>query len=287
MPGELFIVATPIGNLEDITQRALRVLREVDLIACEDTRHTRKLLNHFALDTKTISYHEHNERERAEELCELLESGKSVALVSDAGTPLINDPGYRIVTAAIERGIRVTPVPGPAAFIAALAASGLPTDEFAFGGFLPARANARRVKFEELRSMGATLVFYEAPHRIVAALKDAAEVLGNRRAVVARELTKLHEEFVRGTLNELFEQFSKAGTARGEMVLLISGEAVDSSAVANPEQAPTERLVARVSDLEGEGLNSKDALKRAARELGIKRAEAYRMMLSQKNRRTT
>jgi 16S rRNA (cytidine1402-2'-O)-methyltransferase len=285
VPGELFIVATPIGNLEDITQRALRVLREVDLIACEDTRHTRKLLNHFGIDKKTISYHEHNERERAEELCELLESGKSVALVSDAGTPLINDPGYRIVTAAIERGIRVIPVPGPVAFIAALAASGLPTDELFFGGFLPARAHPRRARLEELRSVRATLAFYEAPHRIVAALKDAAEALGNRRAVVARELTKLHEEFVRGTLNELIEQFSKVGTARGEMVLIISGEAIESSP-ANPEQTNTERLVERVKELEREGLNSKDALKSAARELGIKRAEAYRMMTAQKNRRT-
>jgi len=148
VPGELFIVATPIGNLEDITQRALRVLREVDLIACEDTRHTRKLLNHFSIDKKTISYHEHNERERAEELCELLESGKDVALVSDAGTPLINDPGYRIVTAAIERGIRVIPVPGPVAFIAALAASGLPTDDVFFGGFLPARVHPRRARWK-------------------------------------------------------------------------------------------------------------------------------------------
>ncbi|HEV2904459.1 MAG TPA: 16S rRNA (cytidine(1402)-2'-O)-methyltransferase [Pyrinomonadaceae bacterium] len=285
MHGELFIVATPIGNLEDITQRGLRVLREVDLIACEDTRHTRKLLNHFGIDKKTISYHEHNERERAEELCELLASGKNVALVSDAGTPLINDPGYRIVAAAIERDISVVPVPGPVAFIAALAASGLPTDEFFFGGFLPARANARRAKLEELRSIPATLAFYEAPHRIAAALKDASEVLGNRRAVVARELTKLHEEFVRGTLNELVQQFSKAGAARGEMVLLISGEAVESSP-ANPEQTSTERLVERVNTLEREGLNSKDALKSAARELGIKRAEAYRMMTAQKNRRT-
>ncbi|HEX6189118.1 MAG TPA: 16S rRNA (cytidine(1402)-2'-O)-methyltransferase [Pyrinomonadaceae bacterium] len=284
MPGELFIVATPIGNLEDITQRALRVLRDVDLIACEDTRHTRKLLNHFSIDKKTISYHEHNERERAEELCELLESGKNVALVSDAGTPLINDPGYRIVTAATERGIRVIPVPGPAAFIAALAASGLPTDEFFFGGFLPARTHPRRARLEELRSMRATLVFYEAPHRIAAALKDASEALGNRHAVVARELTKLHEEFVRGTLHELIEQFSKAGAARGEMVLIISGEAVESSAP-NPEQTDTERLVERVKELEREGVNSKDALKSAARELGIKRAEAYRMMTAQKNRR--
>lgn len=286
MAGTLFIVATPIGNLEDITHRAVRVLREVDLIACEDTRHTQKLLNHFGIDTKTISYHEHNERERAEELGELLASGKNVALVSDAGMPLINDPGYRIVTAAIERDISVVPVPGPVALIVALAASGLPTDEFFFGGFLPARSTARRAKLEELRSISATLAFYEAPHRIAAALKDASEVLGNRRAVVARELTKLHEEFVRGTLNELVQQFSRAGAARGEIVLLISGEAVERSP-ANPEQTSPERLVERVNELEREGLNSKDALKSAARELGIKRAEAYRMMTAQKNRRTT
>ena len=283
--GTLLIVATPIGNLEDITHRALRVLREVDLVACEDTRHTRKLLNHFGIDQKTISYHEHNERERAEELCDLIASGKSVALVSDAGTPLINDPGYRIVTAAIERGISVVPVPGPAALIAALAASGLPADEFFFGGFLPPRASARRAKLEELRPIRATLVLYEAPHRIVAALKDAAEVLGNRRAVVAREITKLHEEFVRGTLNELAEHFSQAGTARGEMVLIISGEAQES-ALSVPEQTSTELLLARVHELERQGLTSKDALKRAARELGIKRAEAYRIMTAQKNRRT-
>jgi 16S rRNA (cytidine1402-2'-O)-methyltransferase len=285
VPGQLFIVATPIGNLEDITQRALRVLREVDLIACEDTRHTRKLLNHFAIDKATISYHEHNEGERAEELCALLESGKNVALVSDAGTPLINDPGYRIVSAAIVRGISVVPVPGPVALIAALAASGLPTDEFFFGGFLPARANSRRAKLEELRSIRATLIFYEAPHRIAAALKDAAEVLGDRRAIIAREITKLHEEFARGTLNELVEQFSKAGAARGEMVLIISGEAVASSS-AQPEPTTNERLAERVNELEREGLNSKDALKQAARELGIKRAGAYRMMVAQKNRRT-
>lgn len=286
MFGTLFIVATPIGNLEDITQRALRVLREVDLIACEDTRHTRKLLNHFGIDTPAMSYHEHNERERAEELCARLGSGTSIALVSDAGTPLINDPGYRIVAAAAARGIPVVPVPGPVAFVAALTASGLPTDEFFFAGFLPPRAGARRARLEELRSLRATLVAYEAPHRIVATLKDAAQVLGNRHAVVAREITKLHEEFARGTLSELLERFSKPGTARGEIVLLISGEAVESSP-AKAEKTSTERLVDLVNRLESEGLNSKEALKRAARELGIKRGDAYRTMVAQKNRRTT
>src|SRR3989442_2629136 len=201
MPGTLYIVATPIGNLEDITPRALRVLREVEVIACEDTRRTRVLLNHFGIKTRTISYHEHKERERAAGFGKLLEGGKNVAMVSDAGTPLISDPGFRVVNAAIESGITVVPIPGPTAFVAALVASGLPSDQFFFAGFLPARANARRARLEELRPVSATLVFYEAPHRIAATLKAALEVLGNRWAAVARELTKLHEETVRGSLS--------------------------------------------------------------------------------------
>ncbi|HEV8588440.1 MAG TPA: 16S rRNA (cytidine(1402)-2'-O)-methyltransferase [Pyrinomonadaceae bacterium] len=285
MAGKLFIVATPIGNLEDITQRALRVLREVDLIACEDTRHTQKLLNHFGISTPTLSYHEHNERERAAELCESIESDKNVALVSDAGTPLISDPGFRIVNAAIERGISVVPVPGPTALTTALVASGLPTDQFLFARFLPSRANARRAKLEELRANPATLIFYEAPHRIVATLKDARNVLGNRQAVVARELTKLHEEFARGTLAELVEHFSGKPSIRGEIVLMISGrggEPAPAEATTTPEQ----QLRDRVDQLERDGLDSKVALKQAARELGIKRADAYRMMVAQKNRRS-
>jgi len=283
--GQLFIVATPIGNLEDITQRALRVLREVDLIACEDTRHTRKLLNHFGISTPTLSYHEHNERERAAELCELLESGKGIALVSDAGTPLVSDPGFRIVNAAIERGISVVPIPGPAALTTALAASGLPTDQFLFAGFLPSRGNARRAKLEELRANPATLIFYEAPHRIVATLKDARDVLGTRQAVVARELTKLHEEFARGTLAELFESFSGKPAVRGEIVLMICGRGSEP-APADATTPPEQQLRDRVDQLERDGLDSKDALKRAARELGIKRAAAYRMLMGQKNRRS-
>ena len=283
MPGTLYIVSTPIGNLEDITQRALRVLREVDLIACEDTRHTRKLLNHFNIDTKTISYHEHNERERAEELCKLLEDGKSIALVSDAGTPLISDPGFRIVNLAAEKAIQVVPVPGPTAFVAALAASGLASDQVLFAGFLPARANARRAKLEDLRANTATLIFYEAPHRIAPTLGDAADLLGDRQAVVARELTKMHEEFVRGRLSELAAKFSQQ-TARGEMVLIIAGahsdhEIQDSTTAAS-------RLSERIRALEAEGADAKTALKKAARELGLKRDEAYRIWESQKNRRS-
>jgi 16S rRNA (cytidine1402-2'-O)-methyltransferase len=284
MPGTLFIVATPIGNLEDLTPRALRVLREVDLIACEDTRHTRGLLNRFGIKAKTISYHEHNERERAAELGELLETGSNIALVSDAGTPLISDPGFRIVAAAIERGIQVIPIPGPAAFVAALTASGLPTDQFFFAGFLPARATARRAMLAELRAIRATLIFYEAPHRIAAALKDALNTLGDRTAAVARELTKLHEEIARGSLSELAERCATGAPARGEMVLIIKGaNETELRGDAKSEDVPA-RLTSRVSELEREGLDSKVALKKAARELGLKRAEAYRLMVAQKKR---
>lgn len=285
MPGHLFIVATPIGNLEDITPRALRILREVDLIACEDTRHTQKLLSHFGIKKKTISYHEHNETERAEGLGDLLESGKNIALVSDAGTPLISDPGYRLVQMAVENKIAIVPIPGPAALVAALAASGLSADQFFFAGFLPARANARRARLEELIAIPATLIFYEAPHRIVATLRDALDTFGDRDAVIARELTKIHEEFARGRLSELLESFSAKG-GRGEMVLMISGRAeTTAGAESIGGQSRGEELRKRVAALEAEGLDPKLALKRAARELGLKRDEAYRLMILQKNRR--
>lgn len=281
MPGTLYVVPTPIGNLEDITQRALRVLSEVDLIACEDTRHTRKLLNHYAIKTKTISYHEHNERERAAELCTLLESGKDLALVSDAGTPLINDPGFRLVRLAIESGVRVVSLPGPSALVTALAGSGLPTDEFFFGGFLPARSGARRTRLEQLRSIPATLIFYEAPHRIVATLNDAHEILGEREAVVARELTKLHEEIVRGRLSELAARFASSEHARGEMVLIIDRTVTSSEGGKEKSVASVSALVAM---LEKAGLDHRTALKKAAREMGIPRAEAYRRLLAERGR---
>ena len=287
MAGTLYIVSTPIGNLEDITQRALRTLREVDVIACEDTRHTHKLLSHFAVDVATISYHEHNERERADELCAMLAAGKNIALVSDAGTPVISDPGFRVVNLAIEKGFGVVPIPGATAFVAALSASGLPSDRFLFAGFLPPRASARRARLEELRAIQTTLIFYEAPHRIATALRDAVDVLGNRQAVVARELTKLHEEFVRGKLCELAEHFSDRNRARGEIVLLVAGLKSGSDIDPGSETMPTSQALAeRVNTLEHEGLDEKAALKKAARELGLKRDEAYRLMLTQKNRRT-
>ena len=279
MPGTLYLVPTPIGNLEDITQRALRVLGEVDLIACEDTRHTRKLLNHYGIKTKTISYHEHNEQERSVEFCELLQNGKNLALVSDAGTPLINDPGFRLVRLAVENEIAVVSLPGPNAMVTALVGSGLATDEFFFGGFLPARSAARRRRLEELRAVPATLIFYEAPHRIAATLKDARETLGEREAVVARELTKLHEEFARGRLSELAQKFSASESPRGEMVLLIDRAAI--AVEQNTEQSKAS-VSALVAQFEQSGLDHRAALKKAARELGVPRAEAYRRLVAER-----
>jgi 16S rRNA (cytidine1402-2'-O)-methyltransferase len=279
MPGTLYLVATPIGNLADITHRALQVLRDVALVACEDTRHTRKLLQHYGIDAKTVSYHEHNEQQRAHELIELLKQGSDVAVVSDAGTPAISDPGFRLVRAAIENAISVVPVPGPSALLCALIAAGLPTDGFFFGGFLPARSSARRARLNELRSVPGTLIFYEAPHRLAGSLKDAYEVLGEREAVVARELTKLHEEIRRGRLSELAEHYATV-EPRGEIVLLIDRTILDQVLNDGASQLSVSELVAR---FQGEGLDRRAALKKAARELGLSRAEAYRR-LTQENR---
>ncbi|HEV2881803.1 MAG TPA: 16S rRNA (cytidine(1402)-2'-O)-methyltransferase [Pyrinomonadaceae bacterium] len=275
--GTLYLVATPIGNLEDITGRALRVLREVDVIACEDTRHTRTLLNHFGIATKTLSYHEHNERERAAELAARIEAGASVAVVSDAGTPGINDPGFRLVRACVERGINIVPVPGATAFVSALVASGLPTDEFYFAGFLPPRQHARRLRLAALSDLNATLVFYEAPHRIADALADAREILGEREAAVARELTKLHEEIARGRLTDLIARFSGEHSARGEMVLVIDRRRI---ALDEAGEQPAPDIAALVAAFESEGLDPRAALKRAARELGLNRDEAYRRLVA-------
>jgi 16S rRNA (cytidine1402-2'-O)-methyltransferase len=286
MSGTLYLVATPIGNLEDISSRALRVLAEVDLIACEDTRRTQVLLNHFGIKTRTMSYHEHNERERAAQISQLIESGKNVALVSDAGTPLINDPGFRLTRAAIESSLRIVSIPGPTALISALVASGLPADQFFFAGFLPPRANARRAKLGELKSIPATLVFYEAPHRIAATLRDAGEILGDRQATIARELTKLHEEILRGSLSDLAERFADGAPARGEIVLTIGAAETVLAFEGGDQTTLSQRLIGRVSELEREGMDAKTALKQASRELGMKRAEAYRTMVAQKKRPT-
>jgi len=278
MPGTLYLVSTPIGNLADITHRALQVLQDVDLIACEDTRHTHKLLSHYGITTKTISYHEHNERQRTAQLIDMLQQGSDVAVVSDAGTPAISDPGYRLVRAAIENDITLVPVPGPSALISALVAAGLPTDEFFFAGFLPSRSNARRTRLSELRSVPGTLIFYEAPHRLAATLKDTYEILGEREAVVARELTKVHEEIKRGRLSELVAHYSNDENIRGEIVLLIDRNVLSDAT----ETATHQSVAALVDQFEQAGMDHRAALKKAARELGLSRAEAYRRLISER-----
>jgi len=269
VPGTLYIVATPIGNLEDITLRARRVLRECDFIACEDTRQTRKLLEHLDISKPLVSYYEHNEAERAGELVAKLEAGANAALVSDAGTPLISDPGYRVVTAAINAGIAVVPIPGVTAAVSALSASGLATDSFRFCGFLPAKTTQRRKMLERLKAETCTLIFYETPHRIVDALTDVETVMGSRPAVVARELTKIHEEFLRGTAAEIRAALAARASVKGEITLLI-GKA-ESAAVA--DDTPLEEAVRAA---EAQGLSRMDAIKRVAKDRGLSKREVYR-----------
>jgi len=267
MPASLYLVATPIGNLEDITLRALRVLKEADVIACEDTRQTGKLLAHFGIDKPTVSYHEHNEAARTLELLARLEAGAQVALVSDAGTPLISDPGYRLVTAAIAAGIPVIPVPGASAVLSALAAAGLPTDAFRFCGFLPAKSGQRRKALQELQNEDCTMIFYEAPHRIVDALCDVSAVYGDRPVVVARELTKFYEEFLRGTAEQVRAQLAARPSVKGEITLLI-GKGAPAVATTSVEEA--------VRALEETGLPRMDAIKQVARERGLSKREVYK-----------
>jgi 16S rRNA (cytidine1402-2'-O)-methyltransferase len=273
MPGKLYLVATPIGNLQDITFRALDVLRNVNVIACEDTRHTQKLLNHFRISNRTISYHAHNEHERADQLVDRIKTGESVALVSDAGTPGVNDPGVILVNRAIENGIEVIGVPGAVAFITALVSSGLSTESIYFGGFLPSKKGERRRRLDEVRGILATLVFYETPHRIAKSLADCAEILGDRRACVARELTKLHEEISRGTLNELAEKFADK-KIKGEFVVIVDRPTFTGFARAD---ADAKALWDRILALKNDGLNEKAALKLAAKEYGLSKSEAYRI----------
>jgi 16S rRNA (cytidine1402-2'-O)-methyltransferase len=272
--GTLYIVATPIGNLEDITLRALRVLREVKLVAAEDTRHTRRLLQRYEIATRLLSYHEHNKLVRADAILATLTEG-DVALVSDAGTPAINDPGYELVVAAIEAGHTVSPIPGPSAPIAALVASGLPTVQWTFLGFLPNRANARRTFLERYVELHTTLLCFETPHRLRAALQDIYTVLGNRRICVARELTKLHEQLVRGSVQEVIAHF-EVHVPRGEFVLVIEGASAGA-------KAPTDIIAtdwqttarARLRDLRVEGWGGSAAAKRVAQQLGVSRQEVY------------
>jgi 16S rRNA (cytidine1402-2'-O)-methyltransferase len=269
--GMLYVVSTPIGNLEDITYRAVRLLREVELIACEDTRHTRKLLDHYRIETKLVSYHEHNEADRAQELVQKLLDGVSVAQVSDAGMPGISDPGYRLIKLAIEHSIPVVPVPGPSALVAALAASGLPTDAFEFRGFLPAKSGQRKTVLESVRNAEHTLIFYEAPHRIREALEDIVAVLGPERPmVIARELTKMHEEFLRGTAGALAEQL-RDREVKGEITILIG------KAAAGEQAAGAIDLHARLREImRQQNVNEKAALKLLAKERGVSKSEVYR-----------
>jgi 16S rRNA (cytidine1402-2'-O)-methyltransferase len=278
-PG-LYLVATPIGNLEDITLRALRVLRSVDRIACEDTRQTQKLLNHFEIHTPTVSYHMHNEGTRTEELTSELKQGARIAVVSDAGTPGIADPGGQIAAAAIAAGIDVFPVPGANAAISGLIASGLPTDRFIFHGFLPAKAGQRKTALEELARGEATHVFYEAPHRILDTLADVEAVFGTgQHVVIARELTKLHEEFLRGPAAEIRSQLAARASVRGEIVLMLAPSAVEAYSEKRVSLA-----VEVATLMKSEGINEMDALKRIARERGIGKSEAYRELQREQNR---
>jgi 16S rRNA (cytidine1402-2'-O)-methyltransferase len=281
-PG-LYLVATPIGNLEDITLRALRVLRGVDRIACEDTRQTQKLLNHFDISTPTVSYHEHNEQARTAELIALLQQGGRVAVVSDAGTPAFSDPGLEVVKAAVAAGVPVIPIPGANAALSALVASGMDTDRFLYAGFLAAKPGTRRTELEALaaKAVGLTVVLYEAPHRILETLADVEAVWGEQaRVVVARELTKLHEEFLRGAAGEVRRTLSDRDRIRGEIVLLI--EATSSAHPANLGGT----VLQQVSQLmEAEGLDEKDALKRVARERGVSKSEVYRELQRQRSKK--
>jgi len=275
-PG-LYLVATPIGNLEDITLRAVRVLKEADLIACEDTRQTQKLLTHYGIATRTTSYHQHNEMTRAPELVLELEQGARIALVTDAGMPGISDPGFRLITLAIRHHLSVVPIPGASAFLAALVASGLPADSFRFSGFLPAKRGQRRALLESVRESPRTQVFYEAPHRVKEALSDVVEVLGkDRHVVIAREVTKLHEEFLRGRAHEVLEALNTRGEVKGEITLLIgkseAGETrAGTGALARP--AIRQRLEQLMKE---EKLDEKAALKKIAKEMGVSKSEAYR-----------
>jgi len=270
----LYVVATPIGNLEDISLRALRILKEVDLIACEDTRQTSKLLDHYDIDTPTVSYHEHNELTRAAELILNAEQGARLALVSDAGMPGISDPGYRLISLAIRHHIKVVPVPGASAFVAALVASGLPAESFRFGGFLPHKRGQRRDELLKIRETPRTQIFYEAPHRIVETMEDVVEVLGaSRHVVVAREVTKIHEEFLRGRADQVLDILRARGEVKGEITLLI-----DRAPEVLAKQAPRKKSVSsRLKEVMSEKqLDEKSALKLVAKEMGVSKSAAYR-----------
>ncbi len=277
--GTLYIVSTPIGNLEDITLRALHILKDVRIIAAEDTRHTQKLLQHYHISTAQTSYHDHNKEEKAEILISRLQEGHDVALVSDAGTPGISDPGYYLINRAIEEGIRVMPVPGPTASIAALSISGLPTDAFVFEGFLPSKKTARQKKLRELSGERRTLILFEAPHRLASTLKDIAEVLGDRKIVLTRELTKIFEEVIRGRVSEVIAKI-EGRRLKGEMTLLLEGAQEGPAAGEAPDLHEYLKML-----IEEEGLSLKDAVSKASKDLGIPRNRVYKEALSMRKLR--
>ncbi|MEJ2006967.1 MAG: 16S rRNA (cytidine(1402)-2'-O)-methyltransferase [Acidobacteriota bacterium] len=277
-PGRLYVVGTPIGNLEDITLRALNTLKTSDLIACEDTRWTQKLLNHYQIRTPTISYHEHNEMTRAPELVLEMEQGSIISLVSDAGTPVLSDPGFRLVHLAIRHKIPVIPVPGPSALVAALTAAGLPMNQFIFGGFLPPKRSARRKALSALIAFEKTIVFYEAPHRIIESLRDIRDILGEREVVIAREVTKIHEEFLRGSITEI-RDLLKGEPVKGELTVMLGPGGVRRESV--PGNVPVRDEIERLK--KKEGLDERSALKIVARSRGISRSEAYRQLQLEKH----
>lgn len=270
--GTLYIVATPIGNLEDMTFRGVRTLKEVDLIAAEDTRHSRKLLSHFGIATRMTPYHDHNEQLKTDYLIEMLHNGQNIAIITDAGTPCIADPGYRVVQAAVAAGIRAVPIPGASALAAAVSASGLPSDRFAFEGFLPPKQGKRLTKLAELKNEPRMMIFYEAPHRLAATLADMHTALNNRRAVVARELTKIHEEFRSGSLEEL-SGFYCGQQVKGEIVIMVA-----PPAEADPVEALDAAQLLRTL-LDGNNLSLKDAVRQTSLQTGISRSTLYEMAL--------
>ena len=273
--GILYLVATPIGNLEDITLRALRILKEVDLVACEDTRRTAKLLSHFGIRSRCESHHEHNEAQSTARLLSVLHRGESVALVSDAGTPAVSDPGRMLVAACREAGISVVPIPGASAALLALVGSGLPADNFLFAGFLPARSSQRRKRLAELAPLRSTLILYEAPHRLIASLEDILDVLGPRRACLARELTKVHEEWIHGTVSSILETIRMRTKIMGEITLVID----QGEPARHPAAWPESVAHHLAQEMLATGAAKKEALKSIARQRGISRREAYRLLL--------
>jgi 16S rRNA (cytidine1402-2'-O)-methyltransferase len=278
MPGILYIVPTPIGNLEDITLRALRILKEVDLIAAEDTRHTQHLLTHFGIDKPLTSYHDHNEREKAQALVERIKDGANLALVSDAGTPGIADPGFRLVSAAIRAGIKIVPLPGASALATALSASGLPTDRFLFEGFLPAKKQVRKNKLQALRDCTATLVFYEAPHRLNDTLSDMQQILGERMIVIAREVSKVYEEFLRGTVSEVIHQLA-GQDVKGEVTVVVHGSTSEARVTEEQLRSDIQRLI-------GEGVGVKEISQLFGERYGLSKREVYRLTLAVKSRKS-